>query len=188
LSHPMGSWREMAAERPVVGCGTSALHGRVTVDAFGSSPCNDPKAAKPLLGYGSVLVRANLNQLLILEMARSGGIHVVRVARPATVIGANGLARLGRKPVDLLGAQHPTLLEDGTLLGRQSRGLLNPVPLEAFGLATGKLPNLLGDPHGAPVVAAHGAKVRVDVQILVVEGASRVRIEGQLEVLFPVQR
>ena len=37
-------------------------------------------------------------------------------------------------------------------------------------------------------MAAHGAEVRIDIEIFVVVGLRSIRIEGELEVLFPIER
>src|SRR5690606_34705622 len=39
----------------------------------------------------------------------------------------------------------------------------------------------------APVMAAHGAEVGVHIEVFVMEGAGGIRIEGELEVLLPVE-
>src|SRR5690606_16208527 len=84
--------------------------------------------------------------------------------------------------------------EDGLLLGGEGVGFDGGAGFaagadagEAVGLAGGEVLDLLGDADGAPVVAAHGAEVGVDVEVVVVVGAGGVFVEGELEVLLPVE-
>ena len=49
-------------------------------------------------------------------------------------------------------------------------------------LAAVEVGDFLADAHAAPVVAAHGAEVGVDFQVLVVVGAGQVRVEAEVEV------
>src|SRR5205823_7516356 len=63
-----------------------------------------------------------------------------------------------------------------------------PLRLESGGLAARKLLDLLRDAHAAPVVAAHRAEVGVDLQVLVVQRAGRLAVEGELELPGPVER
>ena len=70
----------------------------------------------------------------------------------------------------------------------QRRRDLGLVPLVVLVLARDELRDLLADADRAPVVAAHRAEVGVDVEILVVVGAGGVGVEGELEVLLPVER
>ena len=112
-----------------------------------------------------------------------------RLGRVALRIhGAHRAARLGGQPVDLLRAEDAALLQDLRLLRREGRGADRLAALVRLLLAGRELLDLLGDPHAAPVVAAHGAEVRVHVQVLVVVGPGRVGIERELEVLLPVER
>ena len=89
--------------------------------------------------------------------------------------------------MDLLRAQHAALLEDLLLLGCQGRALDRLVAAVRLVLARGELDDLLRDPHAAPVVAAHRAEVGVDVEVFVVIRPRGVGIEGELEVLLPVE-
>src|SRR4029077_5703098 len=59
--------------------------------------------------------------------------------------------------------------------------------LDARVLAARDRLDLLRDAHAAPVVAAHGAEVGVDLEVLVVEGPRRLAVEGELELPRPVE-
>src|SRR5439155_503714 len=63
-----------------------------------------------------------------------------------------------------------------------------PLGLEVGRLPAGELLDLLRDAHAAPVVAAHRAEVGVDLQVLVVQRAGRLAVEGELELPGPVER
>ena len=47
--------------------------------------------------------------------------------------------------------------------------------------------NFLADSHAAPIVATHRTKIGVDIQIFVMEGARRIRIEAEVKMFLPVQ-
>src|SRR5439155_9596049 len=63
-----------------------------------------------------------------------------------------------------------------------------PRGLERGFLPARELLDLLRDAHAAPVVAAHGAEVGVDLEVLVVERARGLAVEGELELSRPVER
>src|SRR5439155_20216866 len=63
-----------------------------------------------------------------------------------------------------------------------------PRGLERGFLPARELLDLLRDAHAAPVVAAHGAEVGVDLEVLVVERARGLAVEGELELARPVER
>src|SRR5262249_539381 len=44
------------------------------------------------------------------------------------------------------------------------------------------------DAHAAPVVAAHGAELGVDLEVLVVQRPGGLAVEGELELPWPVER
>ena len=92
-------------------------------------------------------------------------------------LGVHVRAGLGRQPLELRWGEKDALLAALALIGRDRGADLRDVPAEVLVLAAQELADLLADTHGAPVVAAHGAEVRVDVEILIVVGARRVRIE-----------
>ena len=108
--------------------------------------------------------------------------------RLASLEGPNGPSGLGRQAVDLLGGEDTALPEDLLLVGAETLAHGGLVPCVRLALAGAKLLDLLGDPHAAPVMAAHRAEIRVHVQIFVVQCPGRIRIEAQCKVLLPVQR
>src|SRR5207249_8691128 len=74
------------------------------------------------------------------------------------------------------------------LLAHAGAPLRPALRLEARVLAARERLDLLRDAHAAPAVAAHGAEVGVDLEVLVVEGARRLAGEGELELPGPVER
>ena len=54
-------------------------------------------------------------------------------------------------------------------------------------LAAGELLNLFAESHAAPVVPAHGAVVRIDRKVLIMQSAGGLAVERQGQMLFPVQ-
>ena len=89
--------------------------------------------------------------------------------------------------MDLFRTEDSSLLENLPLFFGQRLGADRLSTIEPLGLAAGELLDLLGDPNAAPVVAAHGAEVGIDVEILVVIRPRGVGIEREIEVLLPVQ-
>ncbi len=109
------------------------------------------------------------------------------MAGSLAAFGAHTATRLAGQAMNLLGAEDTALAQDFLLLGSQGFGDDGPIPRVFLVLAGQERIDLLRDPHTAPIVTAHGAEIGIDVQVLIVQGASRVRIEREFEVFFPVQ-
>src|SRR4051812_26564475 len=129
---------------------------------------------------------AQLYQPLFLNLLSRLRLDVVRMTRALGAFRAHGFARLRGQAVDLLWAEHPALFQDLALLRGEGRRLCDLVALEAIGLAASELHDLLGNPHPAPILPAHGTKIRIHVQTFVMEFARCVAVERQFEVLFPI--
>ena len=121
-------------------------------------------------------------------MARGLLLALGRGVAVAAVAASHRPPDLRRQAVDLLRRQDAALLEERALVGGQRLRAARRLPGVRGRLAGGELLDLLADADAAPVVAAHRAEVGVDVEVLVVERARRVRVEGELEVALPVQR
>jgi hypothetical protein len=79
--------------------------------------------------------------------------------------------------VDLFWLQDAALFQDALLLGGERRALDGSASLKAAGLAACKLHDFFGDPYRAPIVAAHGTKVRIHIEIFVVESPSGIGVK-----------
>ncbi len=128
-----------------------------------------------------------LHDDLALHLLRLVRIHIIAVAGGLAFFGADDLLGLGGEFVDLFGGEVAAGFEDLALFFGEGVGFDGGTAFEALGLAGLELLDLFGDADGAPVVAAHGAEVGVDIEILVVVGAGGVLVEGELEVLVPVE-
>src|SRR5207249_6517248 len=62
-----------------------------------------------------------------------------------------------------------------------------PLRLELRRLPARELLDLLRDAHAAPVMPAHRAEIRVDLEVLVVQRAGRLAVERELELARPVE-
>ena len=125
---------------------------------------------------------------LPLHLLRLFGIDIIAVASGlCALVCSDDLLGFGGELVDLFGAEVAAGFEDLALSFGEGVGLDGGAAFEALGFAGGELLDLLGDADGAPVVAAHGAEVGVDIEVLVVVGAGGVLVEGELEVLVPVE-
>src|SRR5690606_33330625 len=108
---------------------------------------------------GALGFAQELNEARVLHALGLGVGGLVAVADALSGVGSDGRARLRRERVHLGGRQVPALLEDALLLLREAGRARRGAAVEALGLARGELDDLLGDAHGAPVVAAHRAEV-----------------------------
>ena len=100
---------------------------------------------------------------------------------------AGGLAGLAGQFVNFCRIENSPFFENLLLFRSQGVATDRSCPLKSFCLAAGKLLDLFGDAHAAPVVTTHGTEVGIHIEILVVECTGGIRIEGEIKVLLPVE-
>jgi hypothetical protein len=130
-----------------------------------------------------------------LDAFRRFGVDVVAVAGGFGFGGGvDGFLGLGGEFVDFVGGEDAAFGEDFLLFGGEGGGFdrgtgfaVGADAFEAVGFAAGEVLDFFADADGAPVVAAHGAEVGVDVEVFIVVGAGGVGVEGEVEVLLPVE-
>src|SRR5262245_52108385 len=109
------------------------------------------------------------------------GLHLPRPLRIRDVVGMAGVLPFDHRD-GALAHELATRGADPRAPRRAALGLRSLVLAAREGL------DLLRDAHAAPVVAAHGAEVSVDLEVLVVQRARRLAVEGELELAGPVER
>ena len=120
--------------------------------------------------------RVELHQLLLF-LLRACGIHKVAVARSLGLNRANRRLGFRSKLVNFLGRKHATLGKNFLLLWRQRRAEHWFVASILLALAAGKFLNFFAYANAAPIMSAHGAEIRVHIQVLIVIGAGGVGIK-----------
>ena len=79
--------------------------------------------------------------------------------------------------MNFLRRKHSALCKHLLLLGSQRGAEHGLVATILLAFSAGKLLNFFTDANAAPIVAAHGAEIRVHIQVLIVIGAGGVGIK-----------
>ena len=79
--------------------------------------------------------------------------------------------------MNLFRAQDASILKNLFLLDRQRGGNLGVLPRILLILAGNELLNLLGDADRTPIVPAHRAELRINIEIFIMKRASGIGIE-----------
>ena len=120
--------------------------------------------------------RVELNKLLLF-LLRNSGVNKVTVTRGLGFNRADRHLGFRGKLVNFIGRKNTALGEHLLLLWRKRRTQHRLVASILLALAAGKFLNFLANANTAPIVAAHGAEIRVHVQVLVVISAGGVWIK-----------
>ncbi len=145
---------------------------------------DQPIFARDAVGGGGV----ELDEDLGLDLLGGVGVYIVGVAGSFfAFFGSDGLLGFGCEFVNFFGGEVAALFENVLLLGGEGGGLYRLAAGEALGVAGLELFDFFADANRAPVVAAHGAEVGVDIEVFVVVGSGGVFIEGEFEVFVPVE-
>ena len=90
--------------------------------------------------------------------------------------------------MNLIWRQNAALGKNVLLLLRQCSAARRLSALIFLFFTTREFLNFFADSNAAPIVSAHRAEIRINIKILVVIRTRHIWIEGQLEMLFPIQR